>query len=97
MRVLAHNSKAFSKFYHKHSELIVKCNIRLKTLLQRGISEMEFYGNFSLYLWYGDLVCKFKRIFRKPNLRDQCKKIIKHYKRKLDITLISCNSLHAWL
>ena len=26
--------KAFSKFYHRHSELIVKYNIGLKTLLQ---------------------------------------------------------------
>ena len=30
--------KAFSKFYHRHSELIVKYNIGLKTLLQQGIS-----------------------------------------------------------
>ena len=29
---------AFSKFYHRHSELIVKYNIGLKTLLQQGIS-----------------------------------------------------------
>ena len=34
--------KAFSKFYHRHSELIVKYNIRLKTLLQQGISEPIF-------------------------------------------------------
>ena len=31
--------KALSKFYHRHSELIVKYNIGLKTLLQQGISE----------------------------------------------------------
>ena len=37
--------KAFSKFYHRHSELIVKYNIGLKTLLQQGISEPIFYGN----------------------------------------------------
>ena len=43
--------KAFSKFYHRHSELIVKYNIGLKTLLQQGISEPIFYG---------DLVYKFK-------------------------------------
>ena len=46
--------KAFSKFYHRHSELIVKYNIGLKTLLQQGISEPIFYG---------DLVYKFRRIF----------------------------------
>ena len=40
--------KAFSKFYHRHSELIVKYNIGLKKLLQQGISEPIFYG---------DLVC----------------------------------------
>ena len=31
--------KAFSKFYHRHSELFVKYNVGLKTLLQQGISE----------------------------------------------------------
>ena len=36
--------KAFSKFYHRHSKLVVKYNIRLKTLLQQGISEPIFYG-----------------------------------------------------
>ena len=60
--------KAFSKFYHRHSEVIVKCNIGLKTLLQQGISEPIFYG---------DLVYKFKRIVVKPNFSDQLKKIIK--------------------
>ena len=34
--------KAFFKFYHRHSELIVKYNIGLKTLLQQGISEPIF-------------------------------------------------------
>ena len=29
--------KTFSKFYHRHSELIVKYNIGLKTFLQQGI------------------------------------------------------------
>ena len=36
--------KAFSKFYHRNSELIVKYNIGLKTLLQQSISEPIFYG-----------------------------------------------------
>ena len=31
--------KTFSKFYHRYSELIVKYNIGLKTLVQQGISE----------------------------------------------------------
>ena len=64
--------KAFSKFYHRHSELIVKYNIGLKTLLQHGIPEPIFYG---------DLVYKFKRIVRKPNFCNQFKKIVKHYIR----------------
>ena len=48
--------KSFSKF--DHSELIVKYNIGLETLLQQGISEPIFYG---------DLVYKFKRIVGKPS------------------------------
>ena len=32
--------KAFSKFDHRHSELIVKYNIGLKALLQQGISRV---------------------------------------------------------
>ena len=64
--------KAFSKFYHRHSELIVKYNIGLKTLLQLGISEPIFYG---------DLVYKFKRIVGKPYFSDQFKKIVKRYIR----------------
>ena len=51
--------KAFSKFYHRHSEWIVKYNIGLKTLLQWGILEPVFYN---------DLVYKFKRIVGNPNL-----------------------------
>ena len=52
--------------------LIVKYNIRSKTLLQQGISESIFYG---------DLVYKFKRIVGKPYFSDQFKKIIKRYKK----------------
>ena len=37
--------KAFSKFYHRHSELIVRYNSGLKTLLQQGISEPIFYSD----------------------------------------------------
>ena len=77
--------KAFSKFYHRYSELIVKYNIGLKTLLLQGISEP---------ILYGDLVYKFKIIVE--TLSDQFKKIIKRYKT-LDITWISFDSLCAWL
>ena len=51
--------KAFSKFYHRNSELIVKYNIGLKTLLKQGTSEPIFYG---------DLVYKFKIIIGKPTV-----------------------------
>ena len=64
--------KAFSKFYHRHSEFIVNYNVGLKTLLQQGISKPIFYG---------DLVYKFKRIVGKPNFSDQFKKIVKRYIR----------------
>ena len=57
--------KAFSKFYHRHSELIVKYNSGLNILLQQGISEPIFYG---------DLVYKFKRIVGKPNFSDHSKR-----------------------
>ena len=53
-----------------NSELIVKYNIGLKTLLQQGISEPIFYD---------DLVYKFKRIVGKPNFSDQFKKIVERY------------------
>ena len=63
---------AFSKFYHRHSVLIVKCNISLETRLQHGISEPVVYGDLLV-------VYKFKRIVGKPNFSDQFKKIIKRY------------------
>ena len=66
-------------FYHRHSELIVKYNIGIKTLLQQGIFEPIFYG---------ELVYKFKRIVGKPNFNDQFKKIIERYKKSC-ITWIS--------
>ena len=41
---------SFSKFYYRHSELIVKYNICLMILLQQGISEPVFYGDLVYYL-----------------------------------------------
>ena len=46
--------KAFSKFYRRHSDLVSKFNVGLKSLLQQGLSESEFYG---------DLVYKFRKIY----------------------------------
>ena len=51
--------KEFSKFYHSYLELIVKYNIVLNTLLQKGISKPLFHC---------DLVYKFKRTFGNPIL-----------------------------
>ena len=38
----------------------------------------------------------FKRAVGKPNFNDQFKKMIKRYKKKLDITCISCDSQRGW-
>ena len=45
--------KAFSKFCHRHNELVSKFNVGLKSLLHLSLSEPEFNG---------DLVYKFKKI-----------------------------------
>ena len=44
----------------------------MKTLLQQGISEPEFYG---------DLVYWFRKIVGKSNFSEQFRKLINHYKR----------------
>ena len=64
--------KAFSKFYRRHSALLEKYNVSLKTLLQQGISEPEFYG---------DLVYRFRKIVGKSNFSEQFRKLINRYKR----------------
>ena len=57
--------KAFSKFYRRHNALVEKYNVSLKTLLQQGISEPEFYG---------DLVYRFRKIVEKSNFSEQIQK-----------------------
>ena len=64
--------KAFSKFYRRHSALLEKYRVSLKTLLQQGISEPEFYG---------DLVYRFRKVVGKSNFSEQFRKLINHYKR----------------
>ena len=67
------NRKAFSKFYRRHSALLEKYSVSLKTLLQQGISEPEFYG---------DLVySRFRKIVGKSNFSEQFRKVINRYKR----------------
>ena len=62
--------KAFSKFYR--SALLEKYSVSLKTLLQQGISEPEFYG---------DLVYRFRKIVGKSNFSEQFRKLINRYKK----------------
>ena len=58
--------------FRRHSALVEKYNVSLKTLLQQGISEPEFYG---------DLVYRFRKIVRKSNFSEQFRKLINRYKR----------------
>ena len=64
--------KAFSKFYRRHGALVEKFKVGLKTLLQQGISEPEFYVD-SMY--------RFRKIVRKSNFSEQLRKLIHCYKR----------------
>ena len=70
--------KAFSKFYRRHSALVEKYNVSLKTLLQLGISEPDFYG---------DWVNRFRKNVGKSNFSEQFRKLINRYKNgySLDI------------
>ena len=52
--------------------LLEKYSVSLKTLLQQGISEPEFYG---------DLVYRFRKIVGKSNFSEQFRKLINRYKR----------------
>ena len=64
--------KAFSKFYRRHSTLLEKYSVSLKTLLQQGISEPEFYG---------DLVYRFRKTVGKSNFSEQFRKLINRCNR----------------
>ena len=64
--------KAFSKFYRRHSDLVSKFNVGLKSLLQQGLSEPEFYG---------DLMYKFRKIYACNDFSTQFRKIILRYKK----------------
>ena len=57
--------KDFSNFYRRHYELISKFNVGLISLLHRGLSEPEFYG---------DLVYKFQKIRGMTDFSDQFRK-----------------------
>ena len=64
--------KAFSKFYRRHSALVEKYSVCLKTLLQQGISEQKFYD---------DLVYRFRKIVGNSKFSEQFRKLINRYKR----------------
>ena len=49
--------------------------------MQQGISNPEFYG---------DLVCKFKKIIRNPNFSDLFKRIVNRFKRAGCMYSIDC-------
>ena len=78
--------KAFSKLYRRHSSLVEKYNVSLKTLLQQDISEPEFYGDY-VYL---DL----EKNMGKSNFSEQFRKIINRYK-ELAIAWILCSRMRA--
>ena len=61
--------KAFSKF---HSDLVSKFSVGLKSLLQQGLSEPEFYG---------DIVYKFRKIYACNDFSTQFRKIGLRYKK----------------
>ena len=64
--------KTFSKFYRRYFDLISKFQVGLKSLLHKGLSEPDFYG---------DLVYKLKKIVGFNNFSAQFIKIISHYKK----------------
>ena len=63
--------KAFSKFYRRHYELVSKFKVGLKSLLQQGLSELEFNG---------DLVYKLRKIVSRADFSDQFRNVIMRYK-----------------
>ena len=77
--------KTFSKFYKRYYDLISKFQVGLKSLLGQGLSEPDFYG---------DLVYKLKKIVGSNIFSAHFIKIISH--KRLAITLMFCNRLHAW-
>ena len=64
--------ETFSGFCRRHCELVSKSNVGLKTLLHRGLSELEFYG---------DLVYGFKKFVGSVDFCDQFRKIVVRCRR----------------
>ena len=64
--------KAFYKCYRRHSDLVSKFTVGLKSLLQQGLLEFEFYG---------DLVYKFRKIYACNDFSTQFRKFMLRYKQ----------------
>ena len=71
--------KTFSKFYRRHYELNSKYNVGLKTLLSKGLSEPEFYGDFfftnlrNLFSFqFRKIITRYRRIGYNLNVMRQC-------------------------
>ena len=77
--------KAFSKFYCRHSALVEKYSVSLKTLMQQGISEPEFYS---------DLVYRFRKIVRNLTFRSNSENLLIVIK-ELAIAWIFYGRLHT--
>ena len=74
--------KAFFKLYRRHRELISNFNVGLKSLLQQGLSEPEFYG---------DLIYEFNKSMGRTDFSDKFRKIITRDKRDLnDMRQLAC-------
>ena len=72
--------KVFSKFYRRHFHLVSKFSVRLKSLLQQGLSKPEFYG---------DLVYMFRQIYARNDLSTQFRKMsLRYIKIGYNINLI---------
>ena len=77
--------KAFSKFYRRHSALLEKYSVSLKTLLQQCMSEPEFYG---------DLVYRLRKNVGKSNFQSNSENLLTVIK-ELAIAWILWGRLHA--
>ena len=64
--------KTFSKFYRRYYDLISKFQVGLKSLLRKGLSKSDFYG---------DLIYKLKKIVGSNNFSAQFIKLFSHYKK----------------
>ena len=58
---------SISKFYRRHYDLVSKFKVGLKSLLQQGLTEPEFYG---------DLINKLRKNVSRADFSNQFRKVI---------------------